>query len=546
MEPPLPAPAISGPANPFPPFLAFLWIDKPQALSYLAILMTLNFARMAIPKAGVVLAIWTLMFAIGTYASFVYRIGRSRKTAKKEHQLAWLPFSWKVLKEPRFWIKLFFWASIGCFFQWSFFELLLGQLDSNPATPDRLNLFFLLGWLFVLSRWATTKDDFVTFLGHLRAAIAFLGTLAAGLGLLKWMWSLTMGTVPDLLNLSTQPMGTSLVTDYNYYGLFLLAGIACFLAPFSENPKLHSRPFWLTLTNVTLFGTAILATGSRRCLIAFILLQVILLIQSSFARRKFGLVNFNNFGKPILLGFFLAHLLLGIVWLWGFMTNQTAPRLQFGLITYRYASLIPSGNVELAPNFNTWYEVLYDEPVNMPLLSDGLNLQKGIANGAKSQEELHNLWFWKPSDSLATPAPSESRTARWTVAIHRFQRAQATHLFGEGFYSYPYAFAQRFKTGAITDHPHNPFLNALLYGGLPAAIAYVLWVLAAIWGYLKSLRKSPLLQTFWPMGFIALGFSMTSDFSPFSAPLVTFLLLLPMLTLRREVAPTQDKSAELA
>lgn len=511
--------------SPLPSFLGFLWMTQSQAITYLALAMTLNFARMAIPKASVGLLTISVQFGLAWLVFVIYRPKTEWPTRILRPKL-----SWASLTRPLFWMTLSFWMLVASFL-FAATGLLSNGRAGNPAIGDVQNLLYLLFWLAALRWFVPSKADFLVFMARLRASMAFFGILAAVLGLIKWTWALTAGTVPDFLNLSAQPMGTSLVTDYNYYTLFLLAGLVCFMAPFT--PQIwQNRPKWLTFSIVTLFATAIIASGSRRGVIALLLMVAILLIQGSLARRSVKVVHFGNFGRPLLLGFVLGHMIVGGVWLAGLMLPSNAPRIQFGLITYRYASLIPKETLEPAPNFAVWHETLFGQPPSNLAIQEGFTLLRKAPNASKNIDQLRNLWFWKPGNGNGRPPPTDSRTDRWLLAITRWQANPK--LFGEGFSTYPYAFADHFKTGLVTDHPHSPFFNALLYGGVTAAAIYLLWILTVVWGYAKGLFRSPDLQTWWPVGLIALGYSMTSDFSPFSAPLTTFLLVLPMLYYGRQ------------
>jgi hypothetical protein len=81
----------------------------------------------------------------------------------------------------------------------------------------------------------------------------------------------------------------------------------------------------------------------------------------------------------------------------------------------------------------------------------------------------------------------DERLVRWQFA---FSLASGSTIWsGQGF-DYLYEFACRFGNCAAIDYPHNPFLSALLYAGIPGVISVALLLGYVCWIALRQLGSS--------------------------------------------------------
>jgi hypothetical protein len=87
----------------------------------------------------------------------------------------------------------------------------------------------------------------------------------------------------------------------------------------------------------------------------------------------------------------------------------------------------------------------------------------------------------------------DERLVRWQFAA---SLADGTAIWsGQGF-DYLREFSCRFGNCAAVDYPHNPFLSALLYAGIPGVIAVALLLGYVCWIALRQLR-SPAASALW-------------------------------------------------
>lgn len=121
---------------------------------------------------------------------------------------------------------------------------------------------------------------------------------------------------------------------------------------------------------------------------------------------------------------------------------------------------------------------------------------------------------------------SGSRINRWRFAtqIYFKEYSWAQKILGNGFDFlnwYGYYF---FHDKTRTDWPHNPVLGILLYSGALGLIIYLIVVVKAFYHYIRFIKDYFIVFVFFIITFF---FSIFSSYTPFTPPIMGFLLIFP-------------------
>lgn len=384
-----------------------------------------------------------------------------------------------------------------------------------PLRADARNLALTCYLFLCFGIFVESRHQFSAFLLLLLRSLSVLALGAALLGYVKFALGLA-GLQPTWLPGAEQPMGSSLVLDYNLYALLLLTGVIAML----HVPWRGWRPALITgLAVATLMG-AVLFTGSRRGLVAAsgLSLAYIIIAFQHTACIRLGLDR--RFLRKALIGYFSVLILVfglgflatrglghpeGARALRAIGLNPVVFRTQLALVTYRHASVIQP---KLA--FADFYTNFYG--VGMPP-ADAHRLARTGLDSALGRE---------------LPVEITGRGDRWRFGWALFEAAPPwQQLTGQGF-TYVEKYARHFKTPQRFripyDHPHNSLLAALLYSGVIGLGLYLALLTASTVLWLRLSKKLAALLQLLPISFV---FAITTDFSFFTVPLFTVLVLLP-------------------
>ena len=384
-----------------------------------------------------------------------------------------------------------------------------------PLRADARNLA-LTGYLFLcFGFFLESRHQISAFLLLWLRGLSILALGAALLGYGKFALGLA-GLQPTWLPGLEQPMGSSLVLDYNLYALLLLAGVISIL----HVPWPGWKPALITGLAVAVLVGAVLLTGSRRGLVAAtgLSLAYVVIALRQAACVKLGLNR--RFLRRALIGYFSVLLIVSVLGYAGAKTlgrpegaaalravglNPVVARNHLALVAFRHASVI---NPRL--DFQSFYARFYGQP--MPP-ADARRLARTGLDSALGRE---------------LPVEITGRGDRWKFGWALFEAAPTWQQFtGQGF-SYVEKYAQRFQTPQRFripyDHPHNSLVAALLYSGLIGLGLYMALLTASTVLWLKLSKRLAALLQLLPISF---AFAITTDFSFFTVPLFTVLVLLP-------------------
>jgi|GEM_PF-3323978 hypothetical protein len=295
---------------------------------------------------------------------------------------------------------------------------------------------------------------------------ALLALPGSVLGLWKLSWILGGGDIGLLTFDGTIPIGTSLCPDYNMYALGLL-GCAISAIPGFRNRGPRGR--WLGLALAMLHLAVALLAGSRRAwVMGPFVLGVIAwhFVEVEGASRRKAMLNLGKVAMGVAAG---AGLLL-------FAAGQgdLGDKVEASSLAMRFGATFQSEG----------------------------GIGEGLSEGFQERVER-----WEA-------------TADWVG-----HASPASLALGDGL-DYLYRFGAFADVPDAQDHPHNPILAALLYGGMPFALLALMTLAFPLLLFLGRFRPAS------PLGagaVLGLAFGLPSANTLFSL----WLMLLPLLLMLR-------------
>jgi hypothetical protein len=210
-------------------------------------------------------------------------------------------------------------------------------------------------------------------------------TLAIGtINIFKILWG---DHIPSsLLNNLHISDGNSLSADYNFYTLFIIVGWIFFLQRNSLNysGRAFSR-FYLIPFNV-IFILNILLSGSRRGILAFVVIVIFLIVVKIIELKK-NHVFFSTFYKKGILSIGIFIFILGLF----LLIFQRIPRDKISLMAFRYYSFI--GNKDYSEVYKKIWSPrnLFIRKSESYSIKETYNLKPGSWIGNNHQIKLHTI-----------------------------------------------------------------------------------------------------------------------------------------------------------
>lgn len=309
------------------------------------------------------------------------------------------------------------------------------------------------------------------------AGSAFIAIAAGLLGALKYRMLLD-GIYLALISShgpANYPWGTSLVSDSNFFSLTLLIGALAILGYWQRAVSWKHALFWAALVGIVM--TVGVYAGSRRFWVLAPLVLIAFLVASIVRHRSEG-----HMRK-------LLTLLAG--------AGLAASALIFA---FSERASICNASIDLCSSFGN-----HSVP-GKPKYYPGLNYSVRIAT-------------LTDKDVKFGAAP---RLERW---IYAFELLDSKTIWkGLGF-GYRTLYGCKFLDCQAEDNPHNPFLSALLYGGVAALLTAVAFSFYALYAALALIRRRDGSVELGLGMLSALAFSMISGDTFFSMPVVVVMLI---------------------
>ncbi len=303
------------------------------------------------------------------------------------------------------------------------------------------NLFDIIDGLVVFiffiifQNTTVNRQQFNQYTKYLQNGIFFSSFIFAGLGLVK-MFFLLQGTKISVLYHSggEYPWGSSLVADYNIFGLCLISGL---ISGYYILKRQISFAYYVSfsLMSLIIFSALLFSSSRRTWFVLFILL----------------LVSSGIFLKNAVIKFFL------------FLSTLKFNRTKLLKINAMGIALvfIIFGIVKFLPE-----DISIKHPHQLTRIK---NRFVNIKNISGSQSNL------------------ASRSERYEYAFHLINEYSILHLiFGNGS-NYLRNFGQKFS-GSGYDYPHNAILATVLQSGLVGALLVLGYICYCFFLYLRHFR----------------------------------------------------------
>lgn len=326
---------------------------------------------------------------------------------------------------------------------------------SSFLLKESLNIPVLWGFVVLFLVFTPQKSDFDLFLQHFKHQFVFFVCIFAILGVTKFIFGLFCVHFSVLEYQDGRfPVGSSLVSDYNFYALASLVALIFLVFPLAGKKRLLLKQalIFLLLANVFL-------SLSRRGLLVLGLLCVAVWLWFLFLlfskKRRQSLLLAKMVFPPLVVFVFL---------LWGgfylFSEKKLSENPLFG-----------ESHACAAESFSRIEE-----------------RYSSIAN-----DRIVRLFLGKPAVSARPMGEMVGgRLARWKFGIKLFWEFSAQEkIWGTGF-GYLQSYKLRFGAKgnkSYNEYPHNPLISALLYSGLAGAVCMLLFFVQTAIFFLKNRKK---------------------------------------------------------
>jgi hypothetical protein len=367
------------------------------------------------------------------------------------------------------------------------------------------NIIFISTFLFLLAYHIRSKDDFMQLIEKVSQYFILFSIIVSLLGLWKFFYSPQFISYKYINGIQYFRWGASLVSDYNFFALFLLNGLIFGLYHILHSPdKIKYKTLFLLGLQLTIFTG--LLSGSRRfifCLGIFFIICLLLLIPFLFKK-----IFSNKFSyKYLLLFLTLSIFNFGIIY--SFLSY-------FSLITEKVEKTLCIDGENVNKNIVS-VSTRINSAVSCRLIKVHTVNEKLVDN---SDEKLvdNNI-----NNSIDVVPLTSTRKTLWILGkkiYHEYTIPQK--IFGRGF-SFFNIFQKETKHFI---YPHYIFLSVLLFSGI---IGLVLYMVILFWSsiiYLFHLKNLGILFLLFIINFI-FGFFSFTDF--FGSTFYAILLIFPFL-----------------
>ena len=344
-------------------------------------------------------------------------------------------------------------------------------------------IFFVLFQSIIRSR-----NQFNRYTKYIQNFIFISSFIIASIGLIKFFF-LLQGVEISFFHSTNRnyPLGTTLVNDYNMFGLCLISGLISGYYIIKRNLSL-SYYIAANLMALTIFFASVFSASRRTWFVLFVLILVLVgaflknLIKNIFLLLGTFKLKRSEFIKKLTLGITLTAIIIGIVTL---VPKDISIKHTYQLTRIQYRFLTIKNISEI-------------------------NLQPG------------------------------SRYNRYNYAFQLINEYSILNLiFGNGS-NYLQKFGQKFN-GSGYDYPHNHILTAILQSGLIGALFVIGYICYCLFLYLKHLKYKETRFYFLIM-LISSFYWFVSGNSIFSSKIyIIFALLMPLAIYRTFKTTTKSR-----
>jgi len=447
-------------------------------ISFLAFLIVLYVARNAVPYAAYLFILLLLPFTLYQLVNI--------KEAKQSFVRS---------------VKIFFPVIVLIFIE-------LGALFATvyPFKGLPLNFFKEITstsiFLFLLAYNIRYKNDFMLLIEKIGKYFILFSIVISLLGLWKFFYSPPIISYKYIDEIRYFRWGTTLVSDYNFFSLFLLNGLAFGLHILLRSPeKIKYKTLFLVALQLFIFTG--LLSGSRRflfCLSTLFIVCLLLLIPLLFKKIFVNKLSY----KTLLLFLILSVFNFGIIYSFlSYFPLVSAKAEKIFFIDGRKTNV----NIVLVS-----YRV--NSGASFPLIKVHLPTQQA--------GDFKNYIYGKEDKKEIVPITS-SRQYLWVFGKKLFDEYAIIHkIFGDGF-----TFIKIFQKETVQySYPHHLFLSVLLFSGIIGLIVYIAVLLWSSIIYLFHLKELGVLFFLFIMN-LTFGFFSFTDF--LGASFYALLFIFPFL-----------------
>ena len=339
---------------------------------------------------------------------------------------------------------------------------------------DVINIIVFFGFFLALSNLIKCKEVFEKYTLYFQFLMASSSTVFAIIGLYKFKLLLNNIRIPFFYpEIGTYPWGTSLVSDYNVYGLSLIFGLVSIRFLLEQRKRLWQK-YTLMISGLIIFSAAAFSASRRTWIVLPIIL--ILFAKSGLRGSLPGILMFRIKRSEFVNILAVVLVILSI----------------FAIYTiYNYS---------------------------------------GFAFEYTQKHYMNSMWnrFVGIRDVVGTQNRTGSRREHYAFAGELLEEQGMLGLMIGNGGEYMKQYGLQFNAEDGFGKPHNPIISAFLQSGILGGIAVVGYLILCLFLYTKNL-KHPTSRYFFFLFLITSFYALTSSNTIFTKKIYILMFLLPWL-----------------
>ena len=386
--------------------------------------------------------------------------------------------------------------------------------------------YFYICYLYLINAHIRNKTDFWGLIKHITKFFFWFACGISAISIYKYFYAPDTMTLYMVNNIQKVMYGTTLMTDYNFFSLFIINAIILNIYDIlSSKEKKHWFARLLALS--VMYSVVIMSTSRRGMAMALgvYIVLIILVIIPKLYKKAFG----HNTQKRSVIFLLLISTVISLSYIHISYFQSSEQKLAKAL--HFNTKHIEQSNIQVGYRFNTIVNYnfikIWEDPnkhiKSCNITQDKDNILKDIGDNAKpndiTQDEDN-----KSKNIFDNNKLIESRKSYWKTSVETLKDYSVLQfIIGSGF-SYLTHFYDEVEH--LANHPHFQPLAILLMSG---AIGLLLWLFLVgyvSYIYLRNMKELWLLASLFATN---LFFGLFSNSNFLGMSFLLFLLILPYI-----------------
>lgn len=386
--------------------------------------------------------------------------------------------------------------------------------------------YFYICYFYLINAHIRNKTDFSELIKHITKFFFWFACGISAISIYKYLYAPDVMTLHTVNNIQKVMYGTTLMTDYNFFSLFILNAIILNIYDIlSSKEKKHWFAKLITLS--LMYSVVIMSTSRRGIAMALgvYIVLIILVIIPKLYKKTFG----HNTQKRSVVLLLLLSMVLSLSYFhisyFQYSEQKIAKALHFNTRHIEQSNIIVGYRFNTIVNHN--FIKIWENPDKQikrgDITQDKDNILKDIGDNIKPSNITKDEDN-KSKNIINNNKLIESRISYWKTSVETLKDYSIMQLIiGRGF-SYLTHFYN--DIDYMASHPHFQPFAVLLMSGVIGLLLWLFLVGYVSFIYLKNIKELWLLASLFAINFF---FGLFSNSNFLGMSFLLFLLILPYI-----------------